>query len=80
MKAGKTMAGCSERTGGRSGEDKGKSRKIWTLGKKEGSLFHQVSRMASQEEEKGLENKTAFRMELATLDKRIPLQGLCFWQ
>ena len=71
------MTGCSERTGGRLGEDKGKSRKIWPShfpsGRKEGSPFHQVSRIASQREEKGLENKTAFRMELSTLDKRIPL-------
>lgn len=70
----------SERTRRRLGEDKGKSRKIWMLGEKEGSLFHQVSRKAFQGEEKGLEHKTAFRMKLATLDKRIPLQGLCFWE
>lgn len=50
------------------------------LGEKEGSLFHQVSRKGFHGEEKGLEHKTAFRMKLATRDKRIPSQGLCFWQ
>lgn len=67
----------SERTRRMLGEDKGKSRKIWVLEEKEGSLFHQVSRKAFQGEEKGLEHKTAFRMKLATLDKNA-LTGIVF--
>lgn len=56
VKAGRDYAWLRWMNWGRLGENKGISRKIWALGRKEGSLLHQTSRRASQEEEKGLEN------------------------
>lgn len=56
VKAGRDYAWLRWMNCGRLGENKGINRKIWALGKKDGFLLDQISRRASQEEEKGLEN------------------------
>lgn len=56
VKAGRDYAWLRWMNCGRLGENKGINGKIWALGKKDGFLLDQISRRASQEEEKGLEN------------------------